>query len=79
MSKYALSHLGDDDFVMLRRFVGTLEAVTDWFGTRPEKRFTRAEIERMIFDAGLAELCFLEGSPHRVAVGRKPPAGPALA
>lgn len=43
----------------------------DRFGTRLERRFTRAEIARMMAEAGLVDVSFHEGMPHWVAVGRK--------
>jgi SAM-dependent methyltransferase len=41
----------------------------DRFGTRLEQRFTRAEIERMMLDAGLKEVRFSEREPFWVACG----------
>jgi hypothetical protein len=43
----------------------------DRFGTRLEQRFTRAEIERMMLDAGLTGICFSEREPFWVACGVK--------
>ena len=43
----------------------------DRFGTRLEKRFTRAEIRQMMTAAGLLHIEFQEGPPYWVAVGRK--------
>jgi SAM-dependent methyltransferase len=43
----------------------------DRFGTRLEKRFTRAEIGRMMEDAGLIAIRFHNGTPYWVAVGTK--------
>lgn len=41
----------------------------DRFGTRLEHRFTRAEIEAMMRDAGLLDIRFHEGIPYWVACG----------
>jgi len=43
----------------------------DRFGTRLEQRFTRTEIERMMRDAGLADVVFSPHAPFWCAVGRK--------
>lgn len=43
----------------------------DRFGTRLERRFTRAEIQRMMEEAGLQNVRFHEGPPHWVAVGER--------
>jgi len=43
----------------------------DRFGTRVEKRFTRAEIEAMMRNAGLERIEFSDAPPFWVAVGRK--------
>lgn len=43
----------------------------DRFGTRLEHRFSRAEIERMMVDAGLGDIRFHEGLPYWVAAGRR--------
>ncbi|PYQ27437.1 MAG: SAM-dependent methyltransferase [Acidobacteria bacterium] len=43
----------------------------DRFGTRLEKRFTRAEIASMMERAGLREIAFSERAPFWVAVGFK--------
>lgn len=43
----------------------------DRFGTRLEQRFSRAEIERMMTDAGLTGIVFSEREPYWVACGRK--------
>jgi len=43
----------------------------DRLGTRLEHRFSRAEIERMMVDAGLSGIRFSESDPFWVAVGRK--------
>lgn len=41
----------------------------DRFGTRLEQRFTRAQIEAMMRDAGLTDIRFSEGPPYWCAVG----------
>lgn len=43
----------------------------DRFGTRLEKRFTQAEVDAMMRDAGLDDLRFSEREPYWVAVGWK--------
>ena len=43
----------------------------DRFGTRLEHRFTRAEIEAMMKDSGLADIRFREDTPYWVACGRR--------
>ncbi len=43
----------------------------DRFGTRLEQRFTRAEIESMMHDAGLEDVVFSPHSPFWCAVGRR--------
>jgi ubiquinone/menaquinone biosynthesis C-methylase UbiE len=41
----------------------------DRFGTRLEKRFTRAQIEQMMRDAGLTDIRFSDRAPYWCAVG----------
>jgi SAM-dependent methyltransferase len=43
----------------------------DRFGTRLERRFTRAEVEAMMIDAGLEGIRVADGPPYWVAWGRK--------
>jgi len=43
----------------------------DRFGTPLEQRFTRAQIERMMLDAGLTDIQFSESAPYWCAVGVK--------
>ena len=43
----------------------------DRFGTPLERRFSRADIETMMKEAGLAEIRFQEKEPYWVALGRK--------
>ena len=43
----------------------------DRFGTRLEKRFTRAQIERMMAEAGLEKIAFSDREPFWCAIGYK--------
>ena len=43
----------------------------DRFGTRLEQRFTRAEIERMMGEAGLTDIHFSDAVPFWTACGRR--------
>ena len=43
----------------------------DRFGTRLEKRFTKAQIERMMAEAGLERIAFGDGEPFWCALGYK--------
>lgn len=43
----------------------------DRFGTRLERRFTCAEIARMMTEAGLTDVQFHDGEPYWVALGRR--------
>jgi hypothetical protein len=43
----------------------------DRFGTRLEQRFSRAQIETMMHEAGLDEIRFSESPPFWCAVGRR--------
>lgn len=43
----------------------------DRFGTRLERRFSRAQIEKMLTGAGLKNVVFSDGEPFWCAVGRK--------
>jgi SAM-dependent methyltransferase len=43
----------------------------DRFGTRLEQRFSRAQIEAMMLDAGLENICFREDVPFWTACGRR--------
>lgn len=43
----------------------------DRFGTRVEQRFTRAEISKMLTDAGLADIRFRDTEPFWCAIGTK--------
>ena len=44
----------------------------DRFGTKLENRFSRAEIEKILFEAGLEEITFRESEPFWCVLGRKP-------
>ena len=41
----------------------------DRFGTPLEQRFTKAQIEKMMLDAGLKDIRFSESAPYWCAVG----------
>ena len=43
----------------------------DRFGTRLEQRFTRAEIQQMMEEAGLEDIVFRDSVPYWVACGRR--------
>lgn len=43
----------------------------DRFGTRLEKRFTRAQVRELMEQAGLSDVIFSEVAPYWVAVGRR--------
>ena len=43
----------------------------DRFGTKLEKRFTKREIEKMLLDAGFADIKFSESTPYWVALAWK--------
>jgi hypothetical protein len=43
----------------------------DRFCTRLEQRFTRAQIERMLIDAGFEKIRFSDSVPYWCAVGKK--------
>lgn len=43
----------------------------DRFGTAIEHRFSKAEIERMMVDAGLRDVRFADGPPYWIALGYK--------
>ncbi len=52
-----------------RSFYSMRTDALDRFGTRLERRFTRAEIRRMMEDAGLERIRFSDGIPHWCAHG----------
>lgn len=54
-----------------RSFYSMRTDALDRFGTRLEQRFTRAEIERMMRDAGLTDIRFRDDEPYWVACGRR--------
>ena len=56
-----------------RSFYAMRTDALDRFGTRLEKRFTRAQIAAMMTQAGLADIRFHEGGAFWCAVGRKRP------
>jgi ubiquinone/menaquinone biosynthesis C-methylase UbiE len=58
-----LSAYSDQSFYVMRT------DALDRFGTRLEKRFTRAEIMRMMEDAGLEQIRFSDAEPYWVATG----------
>jgi ubiquinone/menaquinone biosynthesis C-methylase UbiE len=52
-----------------RSFYSMRTDALDRFGTRLEQRFTRAEIERMMEEAGLGDIRFRDGVPYWTACG----------
>jgi len=60
-----LSYYRDRSFYVMRT------DALDRFGTRLEKRFSRAEIESMMSAAGLGTIVFREGAPFWCAVGSR--------
>lgn len=52
-------------------FYSLMTDALDRFGTRLEQRFSKAEIQRMMEEAGLADVVFREDEPYWVACGRK--------
>jgi ubiquinone/menaquinone biosynthesis C-methylase UbiE len=58
-----LAYYADKSFYVMRT------DAYDRFGTRLEKRFTRAQIEQMMRAAGLGRIRFSEGPPYWCAVG----------
>ena len=65
VSVIPLSHYRDKSFYTMRT------DALDRFGTRLEHRYTRAEIERMMLDAGLTDIRFREAEPFWVACGTR--------
>jgi SAM-dependent methyltransferase len=65
VSSWPLSAYRDTSFYTMRT------DALDRFGTRLEKRFSRAEILEMMTRAGLEDVRFHEGVPYWCAVGRK--------
>jgi SAM-dependent methyltransferase len=62
-SQVPLHFYRDRSFYMMRN------DALDRFGTRLEQRFTRAEIDRMMRDAGLERISFRDGPPYWCALG----------
>jgi SAM-dependent methyltransferase len=54
-----------------RSFYSMRTDALDRFGTRLEQRFTRAEIAKMMTDAGLTDIRFSDRVPYWCAVGRR--------
>jgi ubiquinone/menaquinone biosynthesis C-methylase UbiE len=54
-----------------KRFYFMRADALDRFGTRVEKRFTRAQIEKMMRAAGLDDIRFSERMPYWTALGRR--------
>lgn len=54
-----------------RSFYSMRTDALDRFGTRLERRFTRATIDAMMRDCGLEDIQFREAAPYWVACGRK--------
>ena len=65
VSSFPLSAYRDKSLYTLRT------DARDRFGTRLEQRFTRAQIEQMMVDAGLERIQFRDGVPYWCAVGFK--------
>lgn len=63
VDSFPLSHYRNRSFYVMRT------DALDRFGTRLEQRFTRAQIERMLTDAGLTEIRFSDRAPYWCAVG----------
>lgn len=60
-----LSHYQTNSFFWMRT------DALDRFGTTLEQRFSRADIRRMMTEAGLADIVISEGLPHWHAVGKR--------
>jgi len=60
-----LSAYKDQSFYVMRT------DALDRFGTRLEKRFTKAEMQTMMREAGLSNIAFHQGPPYWVAVGTR--------
>lgn len=54
-----------------RSFYAMRNDALDRFGTRIEHRMTRAQVNALMENAGLREICFREAQPFWCAVGRK--------
>jgi hypothetical protein len=66
-SNWPLHYYADRSFYTMRT------DALDRFGTRLEQRFTRAQIETLLAQAGLDQVRFSSGVPFWCAVGRKRP------
>ncbi|MBV8546769.1 MAG: class I SAM-dependent methyltransferase [Acidobacteria bacterium] len=65
VESFPLAYYRNRSFYMMRT------DALDRFGTRLEQRFTRAEIESMMRDAGLVDIVFSPRAPFWVAMGRR--------
>lgn len=65
VTNFPLAYYRDKSFYVMRT------DALDRFGTRLEKRFTRAEIASILTSAGFSDVCFSSGAPFWCAVGRK--------
>lgn len=65
VSAFPLSFYRDRSFYVMRT------DALDRFGTRLEQRFTRAEIRRMLEEAGLRDIRFSDTPPYWTAIGFK--------
>jgi SAM-dependent methyltransferase len=65
VESFPLAYYRNRSFYMLRT------DALDRFGTRLEQRFTRAEIEAMMREAGLVDIVFSPRAPFWVAMGRR--------
>jgi SAM-dependent methyltransferase len=65
VGSWPLSYYRDKSFYTMRT------DALDRFGTRLEQRFTRSEIEMMMEQAGLTDICFSNRMPFWCAVGTK--------
>jgi len=62
---YPLSIYRDRTFYVMRT------DALDRFGTRLEQRFTRAQVQALMDEAGLTDVVFREAAPYWVALGRR--------
>ena len=65
VAAFPLSFYRDRSFYTMRT------DALDRFGTRLEQRFTRAEMKRLMEDAGLDRIGFSERAPFWVAIGHR--------
>lgn len=63
VANFPLAYYRDRSFYVMRN------DALDRFGTKLEQRFTRAQIERMLRDAGLERIRFSDAAPYWCAVG----------